>query len=449
MTKNSQVIWTEGLFLQPQHFQQQNRYLENEIHQRFAASTGFYWGFLRLQLNLDLLKTGKLGIESAEGFFQDGTYFNIPHKDPAPAPIDISKEESSALIYLCLPDQHWNSMQVQLEQTPQATARIRIGSLEAVNTHEPGSDAEALQVGMNNTCLRNHSDGREGFHPLPIAKLIRKNQVEWAIDPQFIPPFLNTTEAPNLINYISKIKSAIDNKIQQLQIRKFRKSNYSSSETGDFLLLQTALRYRGVFDHFLKTPLIHPEYVYLEMVKLMGDITLFSENPDLHALPDYLHENPSLCFLPLSTRILETLAGLHDQHAVQIPLQEKTFGIHLAMIADKHLLANAYFVLVVYAEAPDEQIRKQLPVTVKIGPADQIRDLVNLNLPGIRLNPLQQAPRALPYYADHQYFQLDTKANPTWKQLENSQTLALHYAGNLPSIRFELWAIRKDSEALM
>lgn len=449
MTKSSQVIWNEGLFLQPQHFQQQTRYIDNEIHQRFVSSTGFYWGFVQLQLNLDLLKTGKLGIETAEGFFQDGTYFNIPHKDPAPAPIDISGDESSELLYLCLPDQHWNVVQIQAEGQAQTLARLKAGQIEAINTHEQGSDAEILQVGMNNTCLRNHSDNREGLHQLPIAKLIRKNQLEWALDPQFIPPFLNARQAPNINNYISKIKSSINNKIQQLQIRKFRKSNYNSSETGDFLLLQTALRYRGVFDHLMKTRLIHPEYVYLEMIKLMGDITLFSENPDLHELPDYLHDDLSLSFLPLSNRILETMAGLHDQHAVQIPLHEKTFGIHLAMIADKHLLANAYFVLVVYAEAPDEQIRKQLPVTVKIGPAEQIRDLVNLNLPGVRLNPLQQAPRALPYYADHQYFQLETKANPTWKQLENSQTLALHYAGSLPAIRFELWAIRKDTEALM
>ena len=45
MTWHNKVVWTEGMFLQPQHFQQHDRFTEYQLRQRLAATLGHGWGF--------------------------------------------------------------------------------------------------------------------------------------------------------------------------------------------------------------------------------------------------------------------------------------------------------------------------------------------------------------------------------------------------------------------
>ena len=56
---------------------------------------------------------------------------------------------------------------------------------------------------------------------------------------------------------------------------------------------------------------------------------------------------------------------------------------------------------------PAEALRRGFPNLVKIGPVEQIRELINVALPGIAVRALPVAPRQLPYYAGTTYFELD------------------------------------------
>ena len=81
MSVHNRVIWSEGLFLQPQHFQQQERYCEPLVP--------YSWGFTAIEFERDFLKIGKVGFRRLAGVFPDGTPFRMPDDDPLPAPIDI------------------------------------------------------------------------------------------------------------------------------------------------------------------------------------------------------------------------------------------------------------------------------------------------------------------------------------------------------------------------
>lgn len=56
----NKVIWQEGLFALPQHFQQQQRNQEYLLNQRISAQADFAWGFTSLSINTELLAQGKL-----------------------------------------------------------------------------------------------------------------------------------------------------------------------------------------------------------------------------------------------------------------------------------------------------------------------------------------------------------------------------------------------------
>jgi type VI secretion protein, VC_A0114 family len=138
----------------------------------------------------------------------------------------------------------------------------------------------------------------------------------------------------------------------------------------------------------------------------------------------------------------QALSLVLDQTVIQIDLRERKYGIKTALISDKTLLHKASFVLAVHANLPAEQIRAQFPTQTKIGPVEKIRDLVNLQLPGVVIKPLPVAPRELPYNAGYNYFEIDTQ-HVLWKDLGRSAGLALHVAGDFPGLELLFWAIRK------
>src|SRR5688572_1381673 len=103
MSSYNRVIWSEGLFLQPQHFQQQDRYFERYVETRCQPLTAYSWGFTEIELERDLLSIGKFALRRASGVFPDGTPFRMPEDDPLPAPIDIDAQVRDQVLFLAVP----------------------------------------------------------------------------------------------------------------------------------------------------------------------------------------------------------------------------------------------------------------------------------------------------------------------------------------------------------
>ena len=77
MTWHNKVMWTEGMFLQPQHFQQQDRFAARQLDSRFAAGQAWPWGFSSLQVDDAALLQGKVMITAARGVMPDGLAFAV------------------------------------------------------------------------------------------------------------------------------------------------------------------------------------------------------------------------------------------------------------------------------------------------------------------------------------------------------------------------------------
>ena len=44
MAIEAKVVWSEGIFITPQHFQQFERYLESGLRQLAVSKEGYFWG---------------------------------------------------------------------------------------------------------------------------------------------------------------------------------------------------------------------------------------------------------------------------------------------------------------------------------------------------------------------------------------------------------------------
>jgi type VI secretion system protein ImpJ len=139
----------------------------------------------------------------------------------------------------------------------------------------------------------------------------------------------------------------------------------------------------------------------------------------------------------------ELLGKVYEPNAIQIPLSKPKFGVYAAKRPDVNLLHNAIFVLAANAQVPPDTLRSHFPQTVKIGPVEEIQQLVNSALPGITIHPLSVAPRQIPFHVGFTYFELN-KQSALWNKMTTSGGFAIHIGGSFPGLELEFWAIRKS-----
>ena len=141
------------------------------------------------------------------------------------------------------------------------------------------------------------------------------------------------------------------------------------------------------------------------------------------------------------TALRELLSAVVERNAIPIPIEPKKFGISVATVADRALYKSAVFILAARADMAAEEMRRRFPAQLKIGPVEKIRDLVNLQLPGVPVHAVPVAPRQIPFHAGFVYFELD-QSHELWGQLATSGGVAMHVAGDFPGLALEFWAIR-------
>src|SRR3712207_4083637 len=99
MAGKNRVAWREGMFLRPQHFQAQDRYLDGQLKARLDGIRPYPWGITEIVLDEDLASLGKFGVARCSGVMPDGTPFSIPDQIPPPPPLDVPGDARDAVIF--------------------------------------------------------------------------------------------------------------------------------------------------------------------------------------------------------------------------------------------------------------------------------------------------------------------------------------------------------------
>lgn len=446
MTWNNKIIWSEGMFLQPQHFQQQNRYQEGFVQNRISPLFGYSWGFSKLEINQAALIEGKIQLISGAGVFPDGTPFDFPNQDPPPAPLIIDLNSRDEIIVLALPAQRIGAIEASSKFDPDSNlARFSVEEINVLDntTHNPNE--VPVQIGRLQLQLMRKKDVTGAYTVLGIAHVYeRRSDNQVVLQNSFIPPLLQISTNPILTGYLQELCGMLHQRGNELASLISQPGHRGIAEIADFLMLQTINRYEPLFKHFSKIQTLHPERFYSLCLNFAGDISTFNESNSRRPIEyiEYQHDALAVCFNALMDELRRLLSQKIISNVVSIPLEAMQFGFRRAIVNDKTLFRSANFILAVNAQLPIETIRIKLPAYMKIGPAEKIRDLVNLSLPGISLNPLPVAPREIPFHAGFNYFGLERK-NELWNQLEHSAGLMLHISGELPGLVLELWAIKE------
>ncbi|MBJ9977391.1 type VI secretion system baseplate subunit TssK [Pseudomonas sp. S75] len=443
MSWNNRVVWSEGMFITTQHFQQHDRYLEHLIDARSRPLSAAAWGFSELLVDPGLLAQGKLAIVSARGLLPDGTPFDIPRDDLPPPPLEIPDDLRDAVIHLGLPLKRAGARDTVDTGEPLEGARYVSSVSEVRDDNAPFENRAPLALGSRALRLLTEREGLGDHAALGVVR-IREKRADRALvlDDSYIPPLLDVAASNPLANFRSELLGLLHQRGEALAGRVVASANGGASEIADFMLLQLVNRAQPLVEHLGQLSPLHPERLYSELVALAGEFATFTQDgrrPE--SFPAYQHDDLAATFQPLMASLRQALSMLIDSKAVAIPIVEKAYGVHVGMLADRSLLDSASFILVVRADVPSETLRSRFGQQSKIGSVEHIRDLVNLQLPGIGLLPLPVAPRQIPFHAGSTYFELD-RGSEHWKQLQHSGGFAFYVAGEFPGLSLAFWAIR-------
>lgn len=444
MSREAKVFWGEGLFLRPQHFQQQDAYHEGRVRDLAGTLHPYAWGLRSCTFDEGSLAAGTLRLLRISAVFPDGEPYSAPAGDVLPDALslaDLPAGIQSTTIHLALPllrPQGGNCGQ-------DADGAARFTQLNRP-TSDLFTDAAEAELGYLRKTVRllTEDEPRDAFTSLPVAKVRRTSTGGFELDDQFVPPSAMIGAAPVLMAQLRRLLDGLQAKVDALygihrepsqHIVEFR-----SGDVASFWLLHTANASFATLAHLFHHPGLPPERLFMELARMAGSLMTFSKAYTLSDLPSYRHSEPQTGFETLFSMIRELLDTVISERYFSIALSEVKPSFHLGRIDSQRIDERASLYLAVSANMPSPELIQTVPVRFKVGAPDDVDKCVLSALPGVKLNHVPQVPAAIPVRPGNQYFALESRG-PLYERMLKSGSITVYIPSGISDLKLDLIAL--------
>ncbi|HEX7649744.1 MAG TPA: type VI secretion system baseplate subunit TssK [Noviherbaspirillum sp.] len=440
------ILWGEGMFLRPQHFQQQAQFDEGLAARIITQSAAFPWGVRKLVLDSDALRAGQVRVDTLDLVFQDGFHVDAPGGCPLPSSRELASiptTVSSLLIYACIPELNAFGGNVHsLSEPAPRPPRYVSGTVPLTDLYTGALEAEITVLHANVRLLLEH-ENRDGHQSLPIARLSRSATGHWEIDEKYIPPLASIEGSPALVTLTRRLLDILLAKSQALAAthRERRKSiaEQSSADITSFWLLHTVNRTFPPLNHYLRTS-PRPEALYSLLAQLCGELMTFSTTATLADIPAYTHLDLATVFERLDTMIRELLDTVISSRYMIIPLANSRPSFFIGKLDSERLIENADFYLSVSGDMPIADMLESVPSRLKVGAPDDVEKILHSALPGVPLRHALQTPAAVPVRVGNHYFALE-KQGQIFERMLKARSICIYVPQALLGLKLELVAV--------
>jgi type VI secretion system protein ImpJ len=444
MIKNK-VAWLEGMFLLPQHFQQQERYYEYLVGHALHSFVGYCWGFTHLTLDRASLQLGRLAIENCAGYFADGSPFVLPGQGELPQALTAQQIDGCQMVYLAIPRERADIATMGSENTE---LRYKIQSIDSSDMVEDSQQQAKIEVACVNTRLITEKYPLDNYECLPIAKIKETNQQSIILDEQFIPPVLNIQASAGTKRVLMELFELIGHCKSILQQRVSNDKQLSSLIWIDVQLLQLINKYHLQINQLVLEERAHPKKLHQIILLLLAELStyLFDTEHEVMNIA-YQHDQLQHAFIPLLSKVNQYFQQVFNDQAVNVKLASLAHGLWQAETVSKALLESAEFILEVSIENDIENFSKQFIAQSKVASIAQMPVIVSHALRGVSLVPIAQLPRQLPAKKSHCYFKLD-QSSEAWEEVRQAKNIAIQVGNSFPGIKIQLWAIKRHQKCI-
>lgn len=445
MTNQHRVIWDEGMMLAPQHFQQWERWLEGELHDRAQALATYAWGFSALNIDQGALAGGQLAITHCAGTFADGTAFSTPDRDVLPAPRAILESIDDKVghlnVFLAVPKIVKGSAAYtdagNVSET--ATTAMLRSRARVVDTSRPETDREIATAQLN-LSLRIDGQDMAAYRTLPIARLKRAAGGGVELTSDFTPPATNLVASPLALSVLRQTSGMLSEKWSELSGK--RRGGGGMADAAGLLLLHTAGDNLPALRHCLEHGGVSPEQAYLQLAKLAAQMCSFHDSIAPSDIPAYKHADPGPSFRKLADLLQDLLGHAAPSMCDTLTLEQEGESMFWCKIPSPNMLTQGALYLSVRADATEEEIQGLLPTLTKISAKDKLQDLLMRAIPGLPIRYIPQPPTSIPVQAGRQYFRLEP-GGEHWDAIAASLTVGIHMSPGLNNLSLELLAVKQ------
>lgn len=449
MSRFRKIVWNEGMLLTPHHFQQFDNYHEELLNSRVNSAAQYNYGVLDLQVSNEAIANGNFQIINCRAVMPDGLMVNVPDAEAVPdlRPIgDHFRVEQETLgVHLALPAKKIGEANFQANGAAPSSNLRFLQEGAVVKDETSGSNEQPIAYAKSNLRIIFDDELRDGFTSIKIAELQRTPTGQLKISEDYIPPILKTSSSTWLSNMLRQIVEILITKSgslgEQRRGRNASLADFTTSEVAVFWLLHTINSSIPEMSHYFRSPLIHPERLYLGLCELVGKLMTFSLEHHPKDIVKYDHDDLYFTFYNLSTQLKELLETVIPSRCVPIPLEKTRDTLYVGRIEDERLLKEAGFYLAVRAQMPESKLIEGVPRVVKIASRDVIDSVIGSALPGVVLTYSNPPPAPIPARVGFKYFQLDS-IGPYWNGIAGSKVISVYVPNEIPDEKIELYAVK-------
>jgi type VI secretion system protein ImpJ len=442
----SRVVWSEGMYIGPHHFQAQSRYFEDSTQFVTASLRRDYYGFLGCEVDSEALRNGTLALIHARGIFPDGLLFKMPEADPLPRarPIaDIFPSDRDKLtVYLSISARKSGGANCALTETAADGTRF-IAQTTIVRDEVNGTDEKPLRIGRKNISVVLENEVDSQAINLPVARILRTGAGRFVFDPSFIPPILEISASPRLMTLAQRLIEILEDKSDSLARSRGAargKAGYASGEIAAFWFLHAVNSGLGPLRHIFYSTHGHPEEMYIEMARLAGALCTFTLEHHPRSIPPYDHLQQDKCFDALDKLIRILLETVLPTNCISIPLVAAGDYLHYGTVTDQRCLGRSTWVFAIRAGVGAAELMRKTPELIKVCSEEFVKKLVARALPGLTLTHVSVPPRAISASAETQYF-IVNKQGPCWDHIVATRRVGVYVPGEFSDPAVELLVV--------
>ncbi len=448
MSYSAKILWGEGLFLRPQHFQRQDAYHEARLAEMSRALHPYSWGLRTVRFDAAALANGMLRATELSAIFPDGEIYNAPHNDDLPPAVALDGLDgaSEAVFYLALhPMKDIGGNYRDAQQAEGFDSRYAHHDRPAPDLYTNASTAELAFLRKNVRLLSEH-EPRDALLTIPVARVRRTASAGYELDTSFIAPSLTVQACGALFEQLRRLLDALQAKVNALYgfHREPSKNiiEFRSGDVASFWLLHTANEAYSALSHLFHNPQLHPERLFQEMLRLAGALMTFSKVDTLADLPVYRHEQPGAAFAQLDTILRDLLDTVISTRYFSIVLEELRPSFHVGRLDSDKLDETTALYLSVSAATPASELAETVPLRFKVGAPDDVEKLVLSAMPGVQLVYTPQVPPAVPVKPGACYFTLQTRGS-LYDRMLQARSIAIYAPSGIPELKLDLIAVTR------
>lgn len=451
MFKAEKILWGEGLFLRPQHFQVQDYYHEQHLNQTIRSTIPFAYGIQYLRFDQTQLNLHVLALEKIEMLWQDGEIYQAPNRDLLPEPIQLDelRMNTEMMVYLALPIVQANKHNVSFDNNAQPGRYHSYLS----ETYDLFTDASPAEI----TLLRRRAELKlldinadpshevNGFHYLPIAKIKRQNSGGFELDPQFIAPLLHIDACETLSNNLKRTLNIIKSKIKTIQSNNRENEQklieFRSGDIVSFWLVNALNTAHASLNHIYLNPRTHPERLFAELLRLTGSLLTFSTAYEVDQLPQYQHLQLQQSFHELDCILRDLLDTIISNRYISISLKETRPSYWLGSLETDKINRDSRLYLAVSSRMMQtHELVQIVPLRFKVGNSVDVEQRVVAALPAIPLHHLLQVPTAIPVRSGVHYFEIEPH-HELYQRMMDAESICVYIPTGFQDISVELIAV--------